>query len=178
MKKKGKGLKPYIPVFVLLAVNLVVMMAFPELAAKLVTNTGSYFIEMLGVLPPILLLMGLLDVWVSKETVTRFMGPEAGARGPLLSIILGAATAGPLYAAFPVAEVLHKKGTSYFNILIFIGAKSALEIPMFLFETKALGVAFSITRWLANLVVIFVVAAVMSRILPLEERYVRTPGGA
>ncbi len=39
----------------------------------------------------------------------RFLGPDAGMRGPILSILLGAAAAGPLYGAFPVAEVMHKK---------------------------------------------------------------------
>ena len=105
------------------------------------------------------------------------LGSEAGVRGPLLGILLGAAAAGPLYGAFPVAEVMYKKGASYFNIMIFIGAWSTLKIPMFLFETEALGTAFSVTRWLANLVVIFVIAAVMNRVLPLEERYVRTLEG-
>lgn len=175
MKTKSKGFKAYLPVIVLIAVDLAIMAVFPQLSGKLLTNTAGYFAEMLGVLPPILLLMGLLDVWVPKETVTRYLGPEAGVRGPALSIILGALTVGPLYTAFPVAEVLYKKGTSYFNILIYLSAKAALEIPMFLFETKALGVTFSVTRWLANLFVIFIVAAVMNRVVPPEERLVRAP---
>lgn len=177
MRNKSSGLRRYLPVFILVAADLVVMTVFPQLAARLLTNTASYFAEMLGVLPPVFLLLGLLDVWVPKETVMQFLGPEAGVRGPLLGILLGAAAAGPLYGAFPVAEVMYKKGASYFNIMIFIGAWSTLKIPMFLFETKALGTAFSVTRWLANLVVIFVIAAVMNRVLPLEDRYVRTLGG-
>lgn len=61
--------------------------------------------------------------------------------------------------------------------MIFIGAWSTLKIPMFLFETKALGTAFSLTRWLANIGVIFTIATIMNRVLPMEERYVRTQGG-
>ena len=176
MKNHQPTLKPYVPVLILLAVDLIVVAVLPHLAPKLLTNTAGNFREMLSVLPPVFLLLGLLDVWVPKETVIRFLGPGAGLRGPLLSILLGAAAAGPLYGAFPVAEVMHKKGASYFNIMIFIGAWSTLKIPMFLFETKALGIAFSVTRWLANLAVIFVIATVMNRVLPMEERYVRTQG--
>ena len=122
MKNQQRTLKPYIPALVLIVVDLIVMAVFPHLAPKLLTNTAGNFIEMLSILPPVFILLGLLDIWVPKETVMRFLGPDAGMRGPILSILLGAAAAGPLYGAFPVAEVMHKKGASYFNIMIFIGA--------------------------------------------------------
>jgi uncharacterized membrane protein YraQ (UPF0718 family) len=126
--------------------------------------------EMLLVIPPIFLLLGFLDVWVPKETMTRYMGPEAGIKGVLLAIFIGSAAAGPLYGAFPVAAVLMKKGVSFTNILIFIGAWSTTKIPMFLFEMAALGPKFAWTRLAVDIPGIIIIAWVLNRIVSSKEK--------
>jgi len=106
---------------------------------------------------------------VPREMIIRYVGQNSGASGAALSLVLGAAAAGPLYAAFPIAAVMSKKGTSYFNILVFIGAWSTLKIPMFLFEMKALGSVFAITRWALNVPGIILIAAIIQRLMPVSE---------
>lgn len=54
------------------------------------------FKEMMMVLPPIFILLGLLDVWVSKDTMVKFMGEGSGLTGVLLSFFLGSSAASPL----------------------------------------------------------------------------------
>lgn len=78
--------------------------------------------EMVLVIPPIFVLLGLLDIWVSRDTMIRYMGEGSGLKGILLAFFIGSAAAGPLYGAFPVAAVLMKKGVKFTNIMIFIGA--------------------------------------------------------
>ena len=102
--------------------------------------------EMLLVLPPIFVLLGLLDVWVPRETMIKFMGEKSGIIGVLLSIILGSAAAGPLYAAFPIAAVFMRKGVKFSNILIFMGPGPLQKIPMLLFELASMGTKFTLTR--------------------------------
>lgn len=128
--------------------------------------------EMLLVIPPIFILLGLLDVWVPKETMTRFMGEGSGIKGAVLAILIGSAAAGPLYGAFPVAAVFMKKGVSFYNILIFIGAWSTTKIPMFLFELTALGPKFAWTRLAVNLPGIIIIAWVLNRLIGPEEKRV------
>ena len=77
--------------------------------------------------------------------------------------MLGAAAAGPLYGAFPVAAVMMKKGASFFNVMVFIGAWSTLKIPMFLFETKYLGGLFSVTRWICSFIGIVLIAWIIEQ---------------
>ncbi|WP_010243426.1 permease [Acetivibrio cellulolyticus] len=79
---------------------------------------------MLSVIPPIFILLGLLDVWVQRETMIRLMGEKSGIIGVTIAFLLGSAIAGLLYAVFPVAGVLLKKGSKFSNVLIFIGAWS------------------------------------------------------
>ena len=67
-------------------------------------------------------------------------------RGGLLAFVPGAAAAGPLYAAFPIAAVLIKKGAKLTNVFIFLGAWSTTKIPMLLFETANLGARYMLLR--------------------------------
>lgn len=127
------------------------------------------FKEMALVIPPVFILLGLLDVWVPRETMVKYMGEGSGIKGVILSIILGSAAAGPLYGAFPVAAVFMKKGVKFSNILIFIGAWSTTKIPMFLFEISALGARFAVTRLVVDIPGIILIAYILSQLIPKEE---------
>jgi uncharacterized membrane protein YraQ (UPF0718 family) len=150
--------------------------AAPDLGRSAVATVGYGLREMLLVIPPVFLLLGLLDLWVPRETMMRFMGQGSGLRGGALAFVLGSAAAGPLYAAFPIASVLMKKGASLVNVLIFIGAWSTTKIPMFLFEYSALGARFAITRLLVDIPGIVIIAFALQRLLTageIEELYAR-----
>lgn len=127
--------------------------------------TGSSFIQMISIIPPIFILLGLLDVWVPKETMVKYMGESSGFKGILLAFFLGSAAAGPLYGAFPVAAVLMKKGAKFSNILIFLGAWSTTKIPMFLFEISSLGIEFAFTRLAVNIPGIILIAYIVNGLL-------------
>ena len=145
------------------------MIFFPAYAPK----AGASLIEqsrtMLLVVPPIFLLLGLMDVWVPREMMMRFMGPGSGIKGSLIAFAVGSAAAGPLYGAFPVAAILMKKGASFTNILIFIGAWSTTKIPMLLFEMKALGFRFALARLAIDIPGIILIALALKAVVPKAE---------
>ena len=134
------------------AVNIILLFATPDIGRKALSLTWENVIEMLSFLPPIFVLLGLLDVWVDRETMMKFMGRDSGLRGSLLAFALGSAAAGPLYAAFPMAGLLMKKGASMFNVFLFIGAWSSTKIPLLMFETATLGLRFMLLRKVLNIV--------------------------
>ncbi|MCL6613327.1 MAG: permease [Firmicutes bacterium] len=140
-----------------------------NLGKKAAATIGYSLREMLLVIPPIFILIGLLDVWVPKETMIRLMGKGSGLRGAVLAVLLGSVAAGPLYAAFPVAAVLAKKGASFRNVVILLGAWSTTKIPMFLFEITALGGRFALTRLVLNLPGIVLIGAALEKIIGPEE---------
>ena len=140
-----------------------------ELGSKAFNITLNSIFEMLLVIPPIFILLGLLDVWVPREMIVKYMGEGSGIKGILLSIFIGSAAAGPLYGAFPVAAVFMKKGVTLMNILIFIGAWSTTKIPMFLFEISALGERFAISRLLIDIPGIIVIAFILSKLVSKKE---------
>jgi uncharacterized membrane protein YraQ (UPF0718 family) len=138
--------------------------------ARIVDTTLYSLREMALVLPPIFILLGLLDVWVPREKMVKFMGEGSGARGALLAFLLGAAAAGPLYGAFPVAQVLLRKGASMRNITILLGAWSTLKIPMLLFELASMGPRFTLTRMAVDIVGVLLIAFLLERFMSAKDR--------
>jgi len=163
-------IKRYAFFLVTAALLIVLYLVSPTQGETAALMTGKSLLEMLTIIPPIFLLLGLLDVWVPRELLIRHMGPGSGLRGVLLAILIGSAAAGPLYGAFPVAAVLMKKGAGFKNVMIFMGAWSTTKIPMVLFEITSLGKTFALTRLIASLAGIFIITLVVDRMLTPEEK--------
>ncbi len=126
-------------------------------------NFWAFIKEMILALPVMFILVGLFDVWVSKEKVQKHIGKASGAKGVLLVMMLAFLQAGPLYAAFPVAYILWKKGTSASNIFIYLSAASIAKIPMLSFEIGFLGIQFSLIRIFLSIPVFILVGIIMGR---------------
>ncbi len=163
-------LKRYRVFLLLVAVNIAVVFIWPEIGMKSLELTRVNLIDMLAVIPPIFILLGLLDVWVKRETMVRFMGQGSGIIGVLLAFFIGSAAAGPLYGAFPVAGVLLRKGSKLSNVFIMIGAWSTTKVPLLLFEASALGIKFTVIRLLLDVIGIAGIAYFTERILSQDER--------
>jgi len=156
--------------FIIVSVVIGILTLFNcRLGMKVLSITAYSLKEMILVIPPVFVLLGLLDIWVPRETMIKFMGEGSGLKGILLSIFIGSAAAGPLYGAFPIAAVFMKKGVKFSNILIFIGAWSTTKIPMLLFEIASLGTKFAITRLLIDIPGIIIIALILSALVSEDE---------
>lgn len=148
------------------AANIALLFLAPSTGRKALELTGGNVVEMLSFLPPIFVLLGLLDVWVDRETMMKYMGEKSGVRGMVLAFLLGSAAAGPLYAAFPMSAVMMRKGASLLNVFIFIGAWSTTKIPLIMFETATLGFRFMLMRLLLNVAGILLIAVILAKTSP------------
>ena len=128
----------------------------------------SFSLEMAAFLPAMFVLVGLFDVWVPRSVVERHVGRDSGPLAILWMVLLGTLQAGPLYGAFPVAVALWRKGTAPRNVFIYLGAFSALKIPMLTFEVAFLGWQFSLVRTAVTLPVFIFLAYVLERLLPAD----------
>lgn len=161
-------LKRYRVFLLLIIINAAIGFIMPEIGLKSFNITKQNFIEMISIIPPIFILLGLLDVWVDRATMMKYTGKGAGLKGILIAFALGSAAAGPLYAAFPVAGVMLKKGSSLFNVFIFIGAWSTTKIPMLTFEAANLGLAFTLTRLALSIIGITIIGVLTEKLLNPE----------
>ncbi len=169
MKGKPSFFKRYALVFAVALAFALFLLLFPAWRGKALDSVVFQAKTMFLVIPPIFILLGLLDVWVPREKMIRYMGQGSGLKGPILAFLLGSFAAGPLYGAFPFAAVLMKKGASFSNILIFIGAWSTTKIPMLLFEMAALGKRFALSRLVIDIVGIVIIAWAIKLALPKKE---------
>ncbi len=128
----------------------------------------SFTLEMAAFLPAMFVLVGLFDVWVPRRVVERHVGRDSGPLAIVWMVLLGTLQAGPLYGAFPVAVALWRKGTAPRNVFIYLGAFSALKIPMLTFEVAFLGWQFSLVRTAVTLPVFIALAYLLERLLPAD----------
>lgn len=144
---------------------IVLFIARPATGIEAVKNSGYYIKEMLMIMPVIFVLTALLDMWVPKEKIMRFLGEESKAKGVFLSFVIGSISAGPVYAAFPMCVMLHKKGASVRNIVIILSSWAVIKVPMLLNEAKFLGVKFMAIRWVLTVLAIILFSWLTARIV-------------
>ena len=170
MNTLGALIKRYKYFLLLLIVNVVALFAYPQIGKSSLRISGENALEMLTIIPPIFILLGLLDVWVEREVMIKYIGDGSGVRGGIIAFVLGSAAAGPLYASFPIAAMFLKKGASWRNVLLFIGAWSTTKIPLILFETASLGFNFMTLRFVFNVLGIIVIALILGRNIPVAQK--------
>ncbi|MDF2678692.1 MAG: putative rane protein [Bacillota bacterium] len=170
MDKLKNFIKRYKFFIVIAIINIIILAVNPVIGLKSIEITWKNALEMLYIIPPIFILLGLLDVWVKRETMVKYMGENSGLFGVLIAFVLGSAAAGPLYAAFPVAVVLLKKGSKLSNVLIMIGAWSTTKIPLLLFEASSMGIKFMVTRFVLDLIGIAIIAFTTEKLLSKTEK--------
>ena len=129
----------------------------------------SSFKQMVSLVPPIMLLLGLMDVWVPRETMMKYMGAKSGITGIILAILMGTLAAGPMYAAFPFTTVLLRKGVKFSNIIIFMNAWCVTKISTLLFELASLGFEFTFARLLINLPGVIIMGYIVEALMPKRE---------
>lgn len=139
------------------------------------TTFWRFLKEMLTILPCMFILVGLFDVWVPREKIEKHIGSGSGLKGIVLMILLAVTQVGPLYAAFPVAHLLWKKGCSLRNIFVYVGMFSAAKIPMLTFEIGFMGLKFSLLRLILTIPVFVLIAFFMERQLRNRSYEVTKP---
>lgn len=168
-KKQMEMLKRYRFLIAMIVGTLVILVVKPALGIRIYGAALENILGMLGVLPPIFILIGLLDVWVKKETMVKYMGKDSGIVGILLGFFLGSAAAGPLYGAFPVAGVFLNKGSRLANVWIIVGAWASMKIPLLLFEVSAMGIKFTLIRFVMDVFGVLIIAFAMEKILTDDD---------
>lgn len=153
-----------------LIIMITLLSVFPEKQEVVITTSWKFFIEMIWILPAVMVLMGLFAVWVSKETIVKYLGKTSGIRGIFLAIFLGALPTGPLYVAFPIAAGLIKKGARISNILIFLSAWACIKIPQEMVELQFLGAKFMALRLVLTIVFVIIMGVFIEQVIEWSDK--------
>lgn len=123
----------------------------PELAGQGLLQGGEI---LLGVIPLLIfafLIAGLVQVLVSSEVVTRWLGAEAGWRGIALACLAGALMPGGPYVYYPIAASLMHAGAGLGVLVAFVTAKNLYSISRLPLEVALLGPHLTIVRFVLTL---------------------------
>lgn len=140
------------------------------LSYQAIQSAGFQFLSMLKIVPPIFLLIGLLDIWVPRETMIRLMGDRSGWLGVFIAFFIGTMSAGPLIAAFPVAHVMLKKGARYAYVLFFLMIWASAKLPILFFQATTLGVTYTLITNITLILVYLIGTQMIEKYLSSEEK--------
>ncbi|PEL07683.1 permease [Bacillus sp. AFS017336] len=156
-------LKKYRFFFILLVGFIILTLINYSVGIKAFKLTGNSILNMLFLLPPVLILVGLLDKWVEKETLIKYMGNKSGIYGVLFALLLGGIAAGPLYLAFPIAVLLLKKGASIRYVVFFLGVWTTAKLPVVIYEFSSFGMKFTLIHICFGLVFYYIMGIIFEK---------------
>ena len=122
-----------------------------DLGTKIWSNFLVYAKDMVLILPPAFILIGLFDAWAKRESVEKHFGNNNNPLRFLWSVFLASTTVGGTFVAFPLANSLYHKGAKYSSILTYVTAASLFMIPMSIMEASMLGIKFTVIRLVSSL---------------------------
>jgi len=127
-----------------------------ERTKKALKSVLKISLNVLPVLFFIFVIMGIISIFVSRETIASLLGSKSGIIGILLGEIIGAVALIEPAAVYPFSGTLLNKGASYAVIYAFIGTAILIGIATLPAEIKFLGKRFTLVRNLSTFIVIFI----------------------
>ncbi len=132
---------------------------------KVVTDNFIIFArDMLLILPPAFIIIGLFEVWISREKIENSFGSASGSLRYIYAVLLAATTVGGTFVAFPVANSLYHKGADYSSIFTYITAASLVMIPMSIMEATIIGLEFTLLRIGLSIPLVIISSVILNRL--------------
>jgi len=167
---KKSMIKESFIVIILLIISIILLVLFPEKINPVTSTAGSYFLEMIFILPAVMVLMGLFAVFVPNKLVIDYLGKASGIKGMFIAILIGTLPTGPLYVAFPMVAVWLKKGASISNMIVFLSAWACIKIPQEIVEFQFLGFKFMLLRLVLTIIFVMIMGVIIEKIIKLTDK--------
>lgn len=154
-------------IYLLVASILLILSAIKDLkkTRDALKVSGKMALTVFPVLFLIFILMGVISVFVSKETIALWLGSGKGLLGIILGEFVGTFALIQPAAVFPFAGALLNKGASYGAIFGFVMTAILIGISTLPVEIKFFGKRFTIVRNLLTLILVFSLAMIIEVIM-------------
>lgn len=147
----NKSTRNYVLFMTFLIFSFVSWLINFEFGMNMWDNFLVFAIDMVLIIPPAFVLIGLFDVWAKRETIEKHFGSTNNPLRFLWSILLASTTVGGTFVAFPVANALYHKNAKLSSIFTYVTSASLFMIPMTIMEATMLGIQFTLIRLLASI---------------------------
>jgi len=103
------------------------------------------FLKAMQIIIAVFIMIGLIQVWIPPDKLSKVLGKEAGWKGLALASTLPMLIGGSLLTVFPLLKTLREKGASIAVVMAFIAAWGG-KAPLLPLEIKFMGLHFAILR--------------------------------
>ncbi len=93
---------------------------------------------------------GLVSVLINKDSVSKWLGTEAGWKGPFYGTVIGAMVPGGPFFFYPLMATLVMSGASVGTMISFVAAKTLWNIGRLPIEIAFVGVELTVIRFLVT----------------------------
>ncbi|MDD9303151.1 MAG: hypothetical protein HUK40_12755 [Desulfobacter sp.] len=100
----------------------------PENTEKALGKSGTIFRQLGFPLCLCLVMMVVLNRFLSPKTITRLLGKGSGIKGLVISSLAGILSMSPVYAWYPMLKTMKDKGAANFHLANFIGSRSVKPV--------------------------------------------------
>lgn len=136
----------------------------PERALAALQSGGAILLSVSLLIIAVMGLVGLVQVWISREAVARLLGEESGPKALLLAALCGTLLIGPPYIIFPLLMTIRRHGARWAVVTIVLAAY-AVKLPMIPFEVGFLGWPFSLGRSFLTLLLAIPTGLIVERLM-------------
>ena len=119
----------------------------PERTARALEHAALLFLSVIMLILAVFCLVGLLQVWISRDQIVRLLGRDSGIKGLLIAALCGTLLIGPAYIIFPLLMELRQRGARWAVVAIVL-TSYAVKLQMIPIEVEFLGWPFAFGRLL------------------------------
>ncbi|HOL16980.1 MAG TPA: permease [Bacillota bacterium] len=118
------------------------------LVGKGFLSGGQTFIGIIPLLIVAFIVAGLTSTIIPQNMVSRWLGPEAGWKGPLLGSLMGALVPGGPFFFYPLMATLIASGANVGTMISFVAAKTLWYVGRIPVEIAFVGLEVTVIRFL------------------------------
>lgn len=136
-------------VLLIIVALLFILVAYRRQDGSLTTGLQSgaqTFVKLIPIFIAVFIIVGLSEVLIPKELVSRWLGENSGWRGILLASVLGAVMPPSIFVSFPLAATLYKAGAGIGAGVAFVTSWSLLTLFRLPLEVSIVGLRPTLIR--------------------------------
>jgi len=122
----------------------------PAGASRALGLTVRTFGNVLPLVLAVMGLIGLLQIWISRDLIVRLLGRDAGIKALLVAALCGTLLIGPAYLIFPLLMAIKNQGARW-AVVVTVLAAYTVKLHLLPLEAGFLGWKFSLLRTLFTL---------------------------
>lgn len=120
---------------------------------------------LLGVFPILIvafIVAGFVSILISKKIVSKWLGKEAGWKGPFFGSLMGALVPGGPFFFYPLMATSIASGASVGTMISFVAAKTLWNVARIPVEIAFVGIEITVIRFLITFPIPIIAGAVVN----------------